>query len=236
MKSQARVVVIGGGVNGVSVLYHLARKGWTDVVLLERDGAHGGVDVARGRSPASLQHELFGRSTPSIFGGTLQNPGGRDRPGRGAARQRQSPPGDQPRPHGRISQLPVHGGDHRRRMPPHRGRRDRETLAALRHGGPGRRALASDRRAHRSGRPHHGHGARCPRQGRRNPSADRGDGGSSVPTRSNGSSRRREAMSVASTSCARPAITPARPRAGWVSKSPPCPSSTSTSSPTRCRN
>ena len=36
MKSQARVVVIGGGVNGVSVLYHLAKKGWTDVVLLER--------------------------------------------------------------------------------------------------------------------------------------------------------------------------------------------------------
>jgi dimethylglycine dehydrogenase len=36
MKTQARVVVIGGGVNGVSVLYHLAKKGWTDVVLLER--------------------------------------------------------------------------------------------------------------------------------------------------------------------------------------------------------
>ena len=36
MKSEARVVVIGGGVNGVSVLYHLAKKGWTDVVLLER--------------------------------------------------------------------------------------------------------------------------------------------------------------------------------------------------------
>lgn len=36
MRSQARVVVIGGGVNGVSVLYHLARKGWTDAVLLER--------------------------------------------------------------------------------------------------------------------------------------------------------------------------------------------------------
>lgn len=36
MKSHARVVVIGGGVNGVSVLYHLAKKGWRDVVLLER--------------------------------------------------------------------------------------------------------------------------------------------------------------------------------------------------------
>ncbi len=36
MKSHARVVVIGGGVVGCSVLYHLTRFGWTDVVLLER--------------------------------------------------------------------------------------------------------------------------------------------------------------------------------------------------------
>lgn len=36
MKSQARVVVIGGGVVGVSTLYHLAKKGWSDVVLIER--------------------------------------------------------------------------------------------------------------------------------------------------------------------------------------------------------
>ncbi|NGO62383.1 FAD-dependent oxidoreductase [Rhizobium daejeonense] len=36
MKSHARVVVIGGGVVGCSVLYHLTKFGWTDVVLLER--------------------------------------------------------------------------------------------------------------------------------------------------------------------------------------------------------
>ena len=36
MKQTARVVVIGGGVVGVSTLYHLARKGWTDALLLER--------------------------------------------------------------------------------------------------------------------------------------------------------------------------------------------------------
>ena len=36
MKTQARVVVIGGGVVGVATLYHLAKKGWTDVVLCER--------------------------------------------------------------------------------------------------------------------------------------------------------------------------------------------------------
>ena len=36
MKSSAKAVVIGGGVVGVSTLYHLAKKGWDDVVLLER--------------------------------------------------------------------------------------------------------------------------------------------------------------------------------------------------------
>src|SRR4249920_2487325 len=34
---RARVVVIGGGVIGTSVAYHLAHMGWKDVVLLERD-------------------------------------------------------------------------------------------------------------------------------------------------------------------------------------------------------
>ena len=34
--TKARAVVIGGGVSGCSVAYHLARAGWTDVVLLER--------------------------------------------------------------------------------------------------------------------------------------------------------------------------------------------------------
>jgi dimethylglycine dehydrogenase len=37
MKSTARVVVIGGGVVGCSVLYHLTKAGWKDVVLVERD-------------------------------------------------------------------------------------------------------------------------------------------------------------------------------------------------------
>ena len=36
MKDQARVVVIGGGVVGCSVLYHLTKLGWTDVMLIER--------------------------------------------------------------------------------------------------------------------------------------------------------------------------------------------------------
>ena len=37
MKSQTRVVVIGGGIAGCSTLYHLTQEGWTDVVLVERN-------------------------------------------------------------------------------------------------------------------------------------------------------------------------------------------------------
>ena len=36
LPAKARVVIIGGGVSGCSVAYHLARLGWTDIVLLER--------------------------------------------------------------------------------------------------------------------------------------------------------------------------------------------------------
>ncbi|MDD9884398.1 MAG: FAD-dependent oxidoreductase [Gammaproteobacteria bacterium] len=37
MKQHAQVAVIGGGLVGCSILYHLAKLGWRDVILLERD-------------------------------------------------------------------------------------------------------------------------------------------------------------------------------------------------------
>src|ERR1044071_4776796 len=36
LPARARVVVVGGGVAGCSTAYHLAKRGWTDVVLVER--------------------------------------------------------------------------------------------------------------------------------------------------------------------------------------------------------
>lgn len=36
LPQSARVVIIGGGISGCSVAYHLAELGWTDIVLLER--------------------------------------------------------------------------------------------------------------------------------------------------------------------------------------------------------
>jgi glycine/D-amino acid oxidase-like deaminating enzyme len=37
VRRYAQAVVIGGGLVGCSILYHLAKLGWTDVILLERD-------------------------------------------------------------------------------------------------------------------------------------------------------------------------------------------------------
>ena len=36
MKDKYRAIVIGGGVVGCSVLYHLAKAGWKDILLVER--------------------------------------------------------------------------------------------------------------------------------------------------------------------------------------------------------
>ena len=37
MKTQVKALVVGGGAVGTSIAYHLARAGWDDVMLLERD-------------------------------------------------------------------------------------------------------------------------------------------------------------------------------------------------------
>ena len=37
MKTQVKALVVGGGAVGTSIAYHLAKAGWDDVMLLERD-------------------------------------------------------------------------------------------------------------------------------------------------------------------------------------------------------
>src|SRR4051794_6195741 len=43
LPGRARVVIVGGGIIGTSVAYHLAHMGWKDVVLLERDRVTSGT-------------------------------------------------------------------------------------------------------------------------------------------------------------------------------------------------
>ena len=37
MKTHVKALIVGGGAIGVSIAYHLAKAGWKDVMLLERD-------------------------------------------------------------------------------------------------------------------------------------------------------------------------------------------------------
>ena len=65
MNDTARVVVIGGGVTGCSILYHLAKMGWTDCVLIERQEltsgsswhAAGGLFTVLGPNPVAQIHK-----------------------------------------------------------------------------------------------------------------------------------------------------------------------------------
>ena len=64
LPARARVVIIGGGVVGCSVAYHLTRLGWKDVVVLERKTLTGGSTfhaaglVGQLRSSASITQLL----------------------------------------------------------------------------------------------------------------------------------------------------------------------------------
>ena len=72
LPTKARVVIIGGGVIGCSVAYHLAKKGWKDIVLLERKSLTSGTTwhaaglIAQLRATANMtrlakySQELYG--------------------------------------------------------------------------------------------------------------------------------------------------------------------------------
>ena len=62
MQSHARVVVVGGGAVGANILYSLTRRGWTDVVLLERNElTSGSTWHAAGLMPLYTHHFTHGR-------------------------------------------------------------------------------------------------------------------------------------------------------------------------------
>src|SRR5271154_6727875 len=71
--ARAQVVIIGGGVIGCSIAYHLAHLGWTDVVLVERDAltagttwhAAGLITCAGMTDETSLFMSRFARDLPA---------------------------------------------------------------------------------------------------------------------------------------------------------------------------
>src|ERR1700680_1489152 len=52
--AQARAVIIGGGITGCSVAYHLAKAGWRDIVLVEK----GALTSGSTRHPAGPVHQF----------------------------------------------------------------------------------------------------------------------------------------------------------------------------------
>jgi len=67
MIDQARVVIVGGGIMGASLLYHLAREGWTDTVLLEKaELTSGSTWHAAGQITHGLAH--WGLGTINRYG------------------------------------------------------------------------------------------------------------------------------------------------------------------------
>ncbi|WP_449240810.1 NAD(P)/FAD-dependent oxidoreductase [Desulfoscipio gibsoniae] len=55
MRKSANVVVIGGGIHGCSIAYHLAKRGFKDVVLLEKNHL---ASCGTGRSAAGIRHQF----------------------------------------------------------------------------------------------------------------------------------------------------------------------------------
>ena len=60
MKNTAQVVIIGGGIQGISLAYHLARRGLTDVCLVEMNTLGSG---SSGRSAAIIGHAFPGENS-----------------------------------------------------------------------------------------------------------------------------------------------------------------------------
>ena len=62
MNKQAKVVIIGGGITGCSIAWHLAKRGWTDVLLLEKGELTSGTTfhsvglVSQFRTSPALMH------------------------------------------------------------------------------------------------------------------------------------------------------------------------------------
>ena len=83
MQSHARVVVIGGGIMGVGLLYHLAEEGWEDCVLIEKgELSSGSTWHAAGQCPSFIAdynmakiHHYSNTLYPKLEEMTGQDPG-----------------------------------------------------------------------------------------------------------------------------------------------------------------
>jgi dimethylglycine dehydrogenase len=79
--SHARVVIVGGGIMGCGVAYHLAHEGWTDIVLLEKaELTSGSTWHAAGQITHSTSSFRPGQMRRLQYRALFRRAGGRDRP------------------------------------------------------------------------------------------------------------------------------------------------------------
>ena len=73
LPNNARVVIIGGGVIGVSIAYHFGKMGWSDVVLLERQQLTSGTTWHAaglvGQLRTSINMTKLAKYTSELYGG-----------------------------------------------------------------------------------------------------------------------------------------------------------------------
>ena len=59
MKSHAKVVIVGGCIMGVSLLYHLVKEGWTDIALIEKGELTLGYAAKLNPNNVRIHYQLF---------------------------------------------------------------------------------------------------------------------------------------------------------------------------------
>ena len=166
MVDHARAVIIGGGVGGTSIAYHLAERGWTDIVLVDRAELTSGLDVPLGRARRPAPELGDPDDDDDVRRRAVPAAGRRDRRRPVVARGRLAPPG-------------LDAGRGSRSSSARRAGRKTFGLPLeliIGDGGPGplpadvdrrraRRGLAADRRLARPVRAGHGAGRRRPARG-----------------------------------------------------------------------
>ena len=167
MRAHARAVVIGGGVVGVSTLYHLAKKGWSDSVLIERkELTSGSTWHAAGLLPLfNLSYSVgqIHKYSVALYQ-TLET---RDRARPGSSSGVEHSTRAHARPDGRIQLLRRRRGNDRRQGEVPQAGRGQDNLAALRCRWNHRRHPAPRGRLHPARRSHASVGARRARSRRR---------------------------------------------------------------------
>ena len=160
LPTQARVVVIGGGIVGCSTAYHLGKLGYTDTVLVEKHKLTSGSTFHAAGLVGQLRTSANITQLLGYFGRALQDARGRDRPGHRLEDERRPAPRLQPGALDRGEASGDHGHELRARDAPALAEGGAGPVAADAGRRRGRRGVPADRRP---GQPERHHAWRSPR-------------------------------------------------------------------------